>query len=100
MSADQSAHIGRTLARIRRRAGLTQESLAERAGVSVSVIRKLERADRDSASLPTLRKLAQALGVTTVDLFHPTPEFTDRPVDDRDDLYLIRRVLQIGRAHV
>lgn len=98
MPGEETTHIGRALARIRRRAGLTQEGLAERAGVSVSVIRKLERADRDSASLPTLRKLASALGVTTVDLFDPTPAFAERPVDDRDDLYLIRRVLQPARA--
>jgi hypothetical protein len=65
----------------------------------VSVIRKLERNDRDSASLPALRKLAAALDVTTVELFEPTPRF-DGPVDldDRDDLYAIRRVLQPARS--
>lgn len=91
--------IGDNLARIRRRRGLTQEALAERADISVSVIRKLERGDRDSASLPSLRKLAAALDVTTVDLFQPTPRF-DGPVDrdDRDDLYTIRRVLQPARS--
>jgi transcriptional regulator with XRE-family HTH domain len=91
--------IGDNLARLRRRRGLTQEGLAERAEVSVSVIRKLERNDRDSASMPTLRKLADALDVTTVDLFQPIPRF-EGPVDrdDRDDLYSIRRVLQPARS--
>lgn len=88
----QVPSIGDNLARIRRRRGLTQEQLAERADVSVSVIRKLERGDRDSASLPTLRKLAAALHVTTVELFQPTPRF-EGPVD-QDDLHAIRRVLQ------
>lgn len=97
--AAQSPALGDNLARIRRRRGLTQENLAARAEVSVSVIRKLERGDRDSASLPTLRKLAAALDVTTVDLFQPTPRF-DGPVDrdDRDDLYAIRRTLQPARS--
>lgn len=90
--------IGDNIARIRRRSGLTQEQLAERADVSVSVIRKLERGDRDSASLPTLRKLAGALGVTTVNLFHPVPAFSEIGQDDRDDLYGIRRVLQPART--
>jgi transcriptional regulator with XRE-family HTH domain len=90
--------IGDNLARKRRRSGLTQEQLAERADVSVSVIRKLERNDRESATLPTLRKLATALGVTTVDLFHPTPSFTDPMPADRDDLFAIRRVLQPART--
>src|SRR6266536_4581908 len=91
--------IGDNLSRIRRRRGLTQEQLAERSTVSVSVIRKLERGDRDSASLPTLRKLAAALAVTTVDLFSPVPRFEGRvDTDDRDDLYAIRRVLQPARS--
>ncbi|MFK3985248.1 helix-turn-helix domain-containing protein [Micromonospora sp. NPDC050397] len=90
--------IGDNLARLRRRAGFTQENLAERSTVSVSVIRKLERGDRDSASLPTLRKLATALDVTTVALFHPVPRFAPGNTDDRDDLYVMRRVLQPARA--
>lgn len=90
--------IGENLAALRRRRALTQEQLAEMAGVSVSVIRKLERNDRDSAALATLRKLAEALDVTTVELFQPTPRFTTvLGEDDRDDLYAIRRVLQPAR---
>lgn len=98
MTSAELPSIGDNLARMRRRRGLTQEQLAERAAVSVSVIRKLERGDRDSASLPTLRKLAGALDTTTVALFQPVPRF-DGPVDrdDRDDLYAIRRVLQPAR---
>ncbi|WFE23810.1 helix-turn-helix transcriptional regulator [Solwaraspora sp. WMMD937] len=91
-------NIGEALARKRRRAGFTQEGLAERSGVSTSVIRKLERGDRDSASLPTLRRLAAALGVTTVDLFHPGPVQMQPPTDDRDELYQIRRMLQPART--
>jgi len=82
------ATIGENLARIRRRAGLTQEQLTEQANVSVSVIRKLERGDCDRASLPTLRKLASALNVTTVDLFHPVPAFSRVSPNDRDDTSL------------
>jgi transcriptional regulator with XRE-family HTH domain len=97
--APRTPEIGDNLARIRRRRGLTQEQLAERASVSVSVIRKLERGDRDSASLPTLRKLAGGLGVTTVELFAPIPRFDERvDVDDRADMFAIRRALQPART--
>lgn len=97
--APRTPELGDNLARIRRRRGLTQEQLAEHATVSVSVIRKLERADRDSASLPTLHKLAKALGVTTVDLFAPVPRFDERvDVDDRADMFAIRRALQPART--
>ncbi|GIJ49958.1 transcriptional regulator [Virgisporangium aliadipatigenens] len=90
--------IGEALGVIRRRRGLTQEQLAERSAVSLSVIRKLERNDRDSASLATLRKLAGALDVTTVELFQPTPQFERPPADDDGELYAIRRSLQPARS--
>jgi len=61
---------------------MTQEALAERSGVSVSVIRKLERGERDSAGLSTVRKLAFALGVPTMELFAPTPAFAGPVVAD------------------
>jgi transcriptional regulator with XRE-family HTH domain len=42
---------------------LTQEQLAERAGVSVDLIGKLEQGQRQTAQLASLYKLADALGV-------------------------------------
>ncbi|MFF3865970.1 helix-turn-helix domain-containing protein [Micromonospora sp. NPDC001898] len=60
--------IGEHLARIRRQSTLTQEQLAEKAGVDVGVVRKLEQGTRQSARIPTLRKLAYALGVPTTAL--------------------------------
>lgn len=91
--------LGERLAELRRRQGLTQEELAEQSAVSVSVIRKLERGERDSACLSTLRKFAGALGVTTMQLFAPSPTFAG-PVDEdeRNDLYELRRVLQPPRG--
>ncbi len=58
-----SEHLGDRLARLRRLADLTQEVLAERSGVSVDVVRKLERKRKHSARLPTLHALSQGLGV-------------------------------------
>jgi transcriptional regulator with XRE-family HTH domain len=91
--------LGERLAGLRRRRGLTQEGLAERSTISVSVIRKLEQGERDSACLSTLRKLAGALRVTTMQLFAPSPSFAG-PVDEdeRNDLYQLRRVLQPPRG--
>lgn len=91
--------LGERLAELRRRRGMTQETLAERSDVSVSVIRKLERGERNSAGLSTLRKLASALGVPTMELFAPAPVLAG-PVDEyeRDDLYELRRVLQPPRG--
>lgn len=97
--ADRDRRLGERLAQLRRRRGWTQEELAERSGVSVSVIRKLERGERDSAGLSTMRKFASALDVATMELFAPVPVFAG-PVDEseRDDLYDLRCVLQPPRG--
>jgi transcriptional regulator with XRE-family HTH domain len=61
-------HLGNRLARLRRNRGMTQEQLAERAGVSVDVVRKLEQHRKDGIRLDTLRKLADGLGTDSASL--------------------------------
>ncbi|GAB3653099.1 helix-turn-helix transcriptional regulator [Actinocorallia lasiicapitis] len=61
-------NLGERLRTVRKRRGLSQRDLAALAGVSVSLIRKLEQGERDDTRLETLRKLASALGVRTSDL--------------------------------
>ncbi|MFD4119146.1 helix-turn-helix domain-containing protein [Streptomyces niveus] len=53
--------IGDRIAELRLRRKLTQEELAERADISVDVIRKLEQGRRTSARLTTINALASAL---------------------------------------
>lgn len=58
--------IGSRLRDARKRRGLTQRELARLAGVSVSLVRKLEQGDYDNGlRLETVRKLAVALSVPT-----------------------------------
>ncbi len=57
--------------RFRRRAGLTQEELAQRSGVSVRTIRGLETGNRRNPQLTSVRQLADAM---------------DLAPDDRDEL--------------
>jgi transcriptional regulator with XRE-family HTH domain len=52
---------------------MTQEQLAERAGVSVDLIKKLEQGRRDAARLTTLTALAQALDVSRSELLDRRP---------------------------
>jgi predicted transcriptional regulator len=54
----------------RLRAFLTQEQLAERSGVSVFSISRLEQGERP-ATIPTVQKLATALGVEPRELTEP-----------------------------
>ena len=56
----------------RRRAGLTQAALAEKAGLSVTMVQNLERySDGGNPRLTTLWSLADALGVDPADLIRP-----------------------------
>ncbi len=67
------ATIGDRLRRLRAERGLTQEQLAERAGLSVDMIKKLEQGQRQSARLTTLVALADALDVTLAELTDKRP---------------------------
>ncbi|MGW6458523.1 helix-turn-helix domain-containing protein [Streptomyces sp. NPDC055078] len=53
--------MGDRLAELRLRRGLTQEQLAERAELSVDVVRKLEQGRRKTARLSSINALARAL---------------------------------------
>ncbi|GGM14508.1 helix-turn-helix domain-containing protein [Micromonospora yangpuensis] len=87
--------IGENLAKIRREAQLTQEHLAERSGVSIEVIQKLEQGRRKGARIPTLNKLARALGVPTSALFGDTAAAAADREPDAQPLSLVgvRQVL-------
>ncbi|MFF4740509.1 helix-turn-helix domain-containing protein [Streptomyces sp. NPDC001262] len=61
MSTAYESGIGERIARLRIRRGMTQEQLAERAGLSVDVVRKLEQGRRKTARLTSINALASAL---------------------------------------
>jgi transcriptional regulator with XRE-family HTH domain len=53
---------------LRQAKGLSQRTLAARVGVTAAYITMLERGKKTNPSLPTLRKLAKALGVPVTEL--------------------------------
>jgi transcriptional regulator with XRE-family HTH domain len=59
---------GERIRRLRLRAGMTQESLAQRVGVTTHTIWRLERGPTFNPRLETLRALAKALGVPLKEL--------------------------------
>jgi len=71
--------IGEQIARLRSAARMTQEQLAERAGISVDVIRRLEQGVRHSARLNTLTKIASALGAELSVIITPRTTFAPEP---------------------
>jgi transcriptional regulator with XRE-family HTH domain len=70
---DMRKLVGRNFARLRREKGLTQEQVEERSGFSQQYLSGLERGVRNP-TIVTLFELAQALGVSHVDLVTPYSE--------------------------
>jgi class 3 adenylate cyclase/tetratricopeptide (TPR) repeat protein/DNA-binding XRE family transcriptional regulator len=67
MTAGGPGEFGERLRRYRSLVGLTQEALAERAGLSVRGIADLERGARRFPRVDTIRRLADALGLAPLD---------------------------------
>lgn len=70
---------------------LSQRELADRAGISVDLIRKLEQGRRHTASIGSLQRIAQALDVNTAELLNkatPMPSF-----DPESGVVAMRRML-------
>ncbi|MER7463891.1 helix-turn-helix transcriptional regulator [Streptomyces sp. NPDC097981] len=88
-----SEHLGDRLSRLRRFANLTQEGLAERSGVSVDVVRKLEQKRKHSARLPTLHALSKGLGVELTSLLGDPPGVPSNGEADSPALVAVRRAI-------
>jgi transcriptional regulator with XRE-family HTH domain len=82
--ADITARVAASLRALRRARDLTQQDLAQLAGVTASAISQAERAER-GLSLATLARLSSALGLTVDDLLHgeePDVYRIGRRIDD------------------
>ncbi len=87
--------MGDRIAALRLRRGLTQETLAERAGLSVDVIRKLEQGRRKTARLASINALARALDTEPSHLVGQPGTFESRgePGDDSPSVLALRQAV-------
>ncbi|MFJ1650121.1 helix-turn-helix transcriptional regulator [Streptomyces sp. NPDC088337] len=85
--------IGDRIRSLREFRDLTQEQLADRAGVHVDTIRKLEQGVRQSARITTLRALARALDVQLERLVGQAT-VTQQLTDDDGGLLALRDAIQ------
>lgn len=83
---------GEAVARLRFRRRMTQEQLAEAAGLSVAAVRAIEQGAREGR-MSTLSALARALGVRTSDLLVPERGAPVVHESQPDALLAVRRVL-------
>ena len=65
--------VGTLIYNARKAAGLTQQQLAQRVGTTQSVISDLESADYEGHSMPMLRRIAAALGMSVQVRFTKVP---------------------------
>ena len=65
--------ISRRLKELRATAGMSQQSLAVAAGLSVSLVSQIERGSRSDPRISTTAALAKALGVTLDELVTAGP---------------------------
>jgi transcriptional regulator with XRE-family HTH domain len=68
--ASTEVDVGERLRELRRFRRCTLRTVAERSGLSESFLSQVERG-RSSASIGSLRRIAEALGVSMADLFEP-----------------------------
>src|SRR3954454_16189955 len=68
MNESTAPRFGDLLRTLRKRAGLTQEELAERSGLSRDAISALERGRRTRPHPPTLKAIGGALGLSDADV--------------------------------
>jgi transcriptional regulator with XRE-family HTH domain len=109
MSRAGTTLFGERLRRYRLAAGLSQEALAVRAGLSVDAIRALERGRRSAPRPETLAMLAEALALTPLereelviaadDRAAPEPESTPAPPADAGPVFPAPPSVLIGREH-
>lgn len=60
--------LGTAVRTLRNERGWTRESLAERAGVGVATLERIENGREHSSTMETIKKIAKALGVDWLDL--------------------------------
>ncbi|MFF8374488.1 helix-turn-helix domain-containing protein [Streptomyces lydicus] len=85
--------IGDRIGRLRARRKLTQEGLAERAGLCVDTVRKLEQGVRRTARLSTLNALARALDVEPSALVGQPATFEVRSEGEQPSVLALRQAV-------
>lgn len=80
--AEFQKQVGRRIAQLRRDAGLTQAKLAERLGMAVPNVQRIERGAQN-ITVQTVARLAGALGVEPAELLKPPDVPPAKPTNPR-----------------
>jgi len=78
-SPSEEKRLGQVVQLARRQAGLTQQSLCQKSGLSYSTLAKIERGAIKSPSIFTIQQIAETLGISLDQLMNGVPG-TSQPV--------------------
>ena len=95
--SEATAEVGARVREARKRRGLTQRELAAAAGLSLSLVTKLEQGAQPGVRLETVHKLAVPLQVTTTALMSE-PDADDRRHDDSRVWDALRAALETSSS--
>lgn len=84
-------NIGKVVREMRQLNQVTQEQLAEKSGLSVNFISRIERSTNQNVSLKNLELIATALGSSTVELL----SWNHRDSQDKDYPYLDKLISKL-----
>ena len=76
--------LGKTISTIRKQNNIKQKDLAEKCGLSVSALNKIENTKTDRPNPKTIQIVAEKLGVSEGLLYFMAMEDSDVPAEKRD----------------
>ncbi len=82
--AGSNLNLGKTIANLRKKKGLTQDDLSSKAGISYSTLAKLERGAISAPSVFTMVDIARILGVTVDEIVYSGNLKTASPTANKE----------------
>jgi transcriptional regulator with XRE-family HTH domain len=79
---DAQGRLGRRIREVRKERGISQGELAEKAGISLITISRIERGERDP-HVRTLAQIARGLGIPAYELLRSSDYLVDGNTDGR-----------------
>lgn len=75
---DANINIGKLIRQVRKSSHMTQETLAEKSDLSVNFVSRIERTDNQNVSWKNIEAMANAMGLTVLELLQVNEEKTQK----------------------
>lgn len=89
--------FGKNIKNLRIKGGLTQEKLAERAGINGKYLGEIERGEKNPSAVVVYR-ISQALGVSVSEIFSDDPSISEDQIKEVERLFAGKKKKDIQKA--